>query len=173
MPSLDQQGIWEQEHSNPLVLPQMDKQDASRGVADFFTWLVQKRPHERLAGVEMGCGKGRNCLWLARQGFKMTGFDFSKNAIEEAKKRDHRKLGQELDLFTFSPLVGPGLPLFTPRGTLIRRLLDEFVWELARPYGYERVNIPHLAKVDLYKTSGHWDKFSEQSKNHKHHPLNN
>ena len=87
MPSLDQQGIWEQEHSNPLVLPQMDKQDASRGVADFFTWLVQKRPHERLAGVEMGCGKGRNCLWLARQGFKMTGFDFSKNAIEEAKKR--------------------------------------------------------------------------------------
>lgn len=81
--------------------------------------------------------------------------------LEEAQKRDHRKLGQELDLFTFSPLVGPGLPLFTPRGTTIRKLLEEFVWELMRPYGYERVTIPHMAKAELYKTSGHWDKFAD------------
>ncbi|MBI4435239.1 threonine--tRNA ligase [Candidatus Uhrbacteria bacterium] len=81
--------------------------------------------------------------------------------LEEAKKRDHRKLGAELGLFAFSPLVGSGLPLFTPKGTTIRRLLDEFVWSLMKPYGYEKVWIPHLAKSDLYKTSGHWDKFAD------------
>lgn len=81
--------------------------------------------------------------------------------LEEAKKRDHRKLGVELDLFTFSPLVGSGLPMFTPRGALLRQLLADFVWELMKPYGYERVWSPHMAKVDLYKTSGHYDKFSD------------
>ncbi len=81
--------------------------------------------------------------------------------LEEAKKRDHRKLGVELDLFTFSPLVGPGLPLFTPRGTVLREQLVAFVWSLMKPYGYTKVNIPHMAKSDLYKTSGHWDKFSD------------
>jgi threonyl-tRNA synthetase len=81
--------------------------------------------------------------------------------LEEAKKRDHRKLGQELDLFTFSDLVGPGLPLFTPRGALIRHLLEEFVQSLQQPLGYERVVIPHITKNELYKRSGHWDKFQE------------
>ncbi len=81
--------------------------------------------------------------------------------LEEAKKRDHRKLGQELDLFTFSPLVGPGLPLFTPRGTILREQLVNFVWSLMKPYGYQKVNIPHMAKSDLYKTSGHWEKFAD------------
>ncbi|NDD31022.1 MAG: threonine--tRNA ligase, partial [Proteobacteria bacterium] len=81
--------------------------------------------------------------------------------IEEAKKRDHRRLGVALDLFTFSDLVGPGLPLFTPRGTLMRRLLEDFVQSLQEPMGYERVTIPHITKNDLYKTSGHWDKFAD------------
>jgi threonyl-tRNA synthetase len=81
--------------------------------------------------------------------------------IEEAKKRDHRKLGKQLGLFAFSMLVGPGLPLFTAKGTELRRLLGEFVWALMKPHGYERVWIPHLAKADLYKTSGHWDKFAD------------
>lgn len=81
--------------------------------------------------------------------------------LDEAKKRDHRKLGQELDLFTFSELVGPGFPLFTSRGTIMRDQLTAFVWELMKPYGYERVHIPHLAKSDLYKKSGHWDKFED------------
>jgi len=81
--------------------------------------------------------------------------------LEEAKKRDHRKLGTELDLFAFSDLVGPGLPLFTPRGTMMRDQLGDFVWELMKPYGYQKVTIPHIAKADLYKTSGHWDKFSD------------
>ncbi|OGY81663.1 MAG: threonine--tRNA ligase [Candidatus Kerfeldbacteria bacterium RIFCSPHIGHO2_12_FULL_48_17] len=80
---------------------------------------------------------------------------------EAAKKRDHRKIGKELDLFTFSPLVGAGLPLFTPRGTLLRRLIEDYISSLQEPLGYERVWIPHLAKSDLYKTSGHWDKFKD------------
>ncbi|MEI7511959.1 MAG: threonine--tRNA ligase [Candidatus Uhrbacteria bacterium] len=85
---------------------------------------------------------------------------FEKMMIE-AEKRDHRKLGAELDLFTFSALVGSGLPMFTPRGTMLRQLLTDFVWELMQPFGYERVWIPHIAKSDLYKTSGHWDKFED------------
>jgi threonyl-tRNA synthetase len=74
---------------------------------------------------------------------------------------DHRKIGQELDLFTFSDLVGPGLPLWTPRGTVVREELDKFVWELRNAYGYSRVTIPHITKKELYQTSGHWDKFSD------------
>jgi len=81
--------------------------------------------------------------------------------MAEAEKRDHRKLGAELDLFTFSQLVGSGLPLFTSRGTTLRQNLTDFIWDLMKPYGYERVMIPHIAKTDLYKTSGHWDKFED------------
>jgi len=80
---------------------------------------------------------------------------------EEAKKRDHRKLGKELDLFVFSDLVGAGLPLFTPKGTMLRNLLDDFVWELRKKVNYERVDIPHITKNELYKTSGHWEKFKD------------
>jgi len=87
--------------------------------------------------------------------------DTYKEQQEEAKKRDHRKIGKELDLFTFSPLVGAGLPLFTPKGNTMRKELEDFVWSLAKPYGYERVNIPHMAKCDLYKTSGHYEKFAD------------
>lgn len=81
---------------------------------------------------------------------------------EEAKKRDHRKLGRELDLFFFSDLVGAGLPLFTPKGTLIRDLLDSFVWELREKRGYQRVDIAHITKKELYEISGHWDKFADE-----------
>jgi len=81
--------------------------------------------------------------------------------LEEAEKRDHRKLGKELGLFVFSELVGPGLPLWTPRGTIIRELLNQFVTDLREPYGFERVTIPHITKKDLYETSGHWAKYSE------------
>ncbi len=82
--------------------------------------------------------------------------------IEEAKKRDHRKLGKEQDLFTFSELVGAGLPLWTPKGTLIRHLLDEYMWRLRQKHGYQRVTIPHITKKDLYETSGHWEKFADE-----------
>ncbi len=82
--------------------------------------------------------------------------------IEEARARDHKKLGKELDLFVFSELVGPGLPLFTPKGTLVRDLLDDFVWELRRAAGYQKVEIPHITKKELYETSGHWEKFKDE-----------
>ena len=81
--------------------------------------------------------------------------------LAEAEKRDHRKLGQELDLFCFSDLIGPGLPLFTPRGTIIREELTKFLNELKFVQGYQLVDIPYLAKVELYKTSGHYDKFKD------------
>ncbi|OGH67759.1 MAG: threonine--tRNA ligase [Candidatus Magasanikbacteria bacterium RIFCSPHIGHO2_02_FULL_50_9b] len=80
---------------------------------------------------------------------------------EEAEKRDHRKLGRELGLFVFSDLVGPGLPLWTPKGTVMRELLNDFVWSLRRAHDYERVTIPHIAKKDLYETSGHWAKYAD------------
>ncbi|MBU6370928.1 MAG: threonine--tRNA ligase [Patescibacteria group bacterium] len=81
--------------------------------------------------------------------------------IAEAEKRDHRKLGKDLDLFTFSPLVGPGLPLWTPKGTILRNELDNFVWSLREAKGFQKVTIPHLTKKELYETSGHWEKFAD------------
>ncbi|GIW59285.1 MAG: threonine--tRNA ligase [Patescibacteria group bacterium] len=81
---------------------------------------------------------------------------------EEISKRDHKKLGPQLDLFTFSNLVGSGLPLWTPKGTMLRDLLNDYVWELRKKYGYQKVTIPHITKKDLYEKSGHWAKFSEE-----------
>lgn len=81
---------------------------------------------------------------------------------EEAKARDHRKLGKELDLFTFSDLVGSGLPLFTPKGTLMRDLIVDKITSIQERFGYTKVTIPHITKSDLYKTSGHWDKFGDE-----------
>lgn len=82
--------------------------------------------------------------------------------LEEAKKRDHRKLGQELDLFTFSDLVGPGLPLYTPRGTVLIEEIKGALRQISKDHDMLLVSIPHLAKLDLFKTSGHADKFSEE-----------
>ncbi|MDP3957785.1 MAG: threonine--tRNA ligase [bacterium] len=79
----------------------------------------------------------------------------------EEIESDHKRLGRELDLFVFSDLVGSGLPLWTPRGTLLRNLLDDFVWELRKKNGYQKVEIPHITKKELYETSGHWDKFKD------------
>ena len=80
---------------------------------------------------------------------------------EEARARDHRKLGKELDLFCFSDLVGSGLPMFTPRGTILRDILNDFSQSYRIKAGYQKVCIPHIALVDLYKTSGHLEKFPE------------
>ena len=82
--------------------------------------------------------------------------------MEEAKKRDHRKLGKELDLYTVSPLVGIGLPLFTPRGTILRDVLASYSNQLRQKYGFEKVWTPHITKKDLYEKSGHWAKFGEE-----------
>ncbi len=82
--------------------------------------------------------------------------------MEEAKKRDHRKLGKELDLFTFSDLVGSGLPLFTPKGQAMREALSDYLWQLSKKYNYQKVSIPHIAKIALYETSGHAAKFKDE-----------
>ncbi len=82
--------------------------------------------------------------------------------LDEARQRDHRRLGQELDLFVFSDLVGAGLPLFTPRGTVIRDALISFSEELQQANGFEKVFIPHITKQVLYEKSGHWDKFDDE-----------
>ena len=82
--------------------------------------------------------------------------------LEEAKKRDHRKLGQELDLFVVSDLVGAGLPLFTPRGTVLREELAKFSNELRERSDFQKVFIPHITKTALYEKSGHWAKFGDE-----------
>jgi len=84
-----------------------------------------------------------------------------KRRKEEALKRDHRKLGKQLGLFLFSDDVGPGLPLWTPKGTVIRTLLEDFLKQEQIKRGYLAVVTPHIARVDLFKTSGHWQKYKE------------
>jgi threonyl-tRNA synthetase len=84
------------------------------------------------------------------------------NMLEEAKKRDHRKLGQELDLYVMSDMVGSGLPLFTPRGTVLREELARFSNELRERYDFQKVWTPHITKKDLYEASGHWAKFGDE-----------
>ncbi len=84
-----------------------------------------------------------------------------KRRKEEAIKRDHRKLGKELGLFIFADLVGPGLPLWTPKGTIIRSILEDFLKKEQIKRGYLSVVTPHIARVDLFKTSGHWQKYQE------------
>ncbi len=83
------------------------------------------------------------------------------NQREEARKRDHKKLGKELGLFVFSELVGSGLPLWTPKGTIMRELLNDYVWSLRKARGYQKVCIPHITKKELYETSGHWAKYAD------------
>jgi threonyl-tRNA synthetase len=82
--------------------------------------------------------------------------------LEEAKKRDHRKLGKDLDLYTTSPLVGAGLPLFTPRGTILRDKAAQLSNQLREAHGFTKVWTPHITKKDLYETSGHWAKFGDE-----------
>lgn len=81
---------------------------------------------------------------------------------EEAEKRDHKKLGRELKIFTISPLVGAGLPLLQPKGAIIRREIEEYLWTLHKNKGYDRVWTPHLAKEALYEASGHAEKFGDE-----------
>ena len=83
--------------------------------------------------------------------------------LEEAKKRDHRKLGKELELFTFSQSVGQGLPLWLPKGTELRLRLESFLRKVQKKYGYQQVITPHIGDVCLYKTSGHYQKYGQDS----------
>jgi len=83
--------------------------------------------------------------------------------LEEAKKRDHRKIGKEMELFTFSEAVGQGLPLWLPKGTQLRMQLEDFLKKVQKKYGYDQVITPHIGDVRLYKTSGHYEKYGKDS----------
>ena len=85
-----------------------------------------------------------------------------KKQLVEAVKRDHRKIGKEMGLFTFSELVGSGLPLFTPKGRAMRDAIENKIMSIQANYGFQKVWIPHITKPDLYKTSGHWEKFGDE-----------
>jgi len=90
--------------------------------------------------------------------------------LEEAKKRDHRKLGKELELFVFSELVGPGLPLYTPRGTTVIKEMQKFSMEVRVKSGFQEVHTQVMNKAELFKTSGHYDKYEEDMfKVHSHY----
>jgi threonyl-tRNA synthetase len=102
---------------------------------------------------------------------RIYGITFPKNSelkehlerIEEAKKRDHRKLGKELELFTFSQTVGQGLPLWLPNGTALRERLENFLKKVQKKAGYDQVITPHIGNKDLYVCSGHYEKYGEDS----------
>ena len=83
--------------------------------------------------------------------------------LEEAKKRDHRKIGKELGLYMFSETVGKGLPIWLPKGTELRLRLQDYLTKIQKRYGYEQVITPHIGGKTLYETSGHWQHYGEDS----------
>lgn len=83
--------------------------------------------------------------------------------LEEAKKRDHRKIGKEMELFTFSQEVGQGLPMWLPKGAMLRQQLEDFLKKVQKKFGYEQVITPHIGDINLYKTSGHYAKYGADS----------
>lgn len=83
--------------------------------------------------------------------------------LEEAKKRDHRKIGKELELFMFTDMVGKGLPMWLPKGTALRLRLEEFLKKIQKKFGYQQVMTPHIGNKELYVTSGHWDHYGQDS----------
>ena len=83
--------------------------------------------------------------------------------LEQAKARDHRKIGKELELFTFSQKVGQGLPLWLPKGAMLRERLENFLRKIQVKYGYLPVITPHIGQKELYVTSGHWEKYGKDS----------
>ncbi len=122
---------------------------------------------KEIADGSFALEKIAGAYWQAKEGNPMMtriyGLAFETKAelkdyqtmMEEAKKRDHRILGKQLKLFTISELVGSGLPLFQPNGMIIRKELEDYLWSLHKDHGYSRVWTPHIAKEDLYNTSGH------------------
>ena len=84
-------------------------------------------------------------------------------ALEEAKKRDHRKIGKEMELFMFSERVGKGLPMWLPKGTAVRLRLQDFLRKIQKKYGYQEVITPHIGGKNLYVTSGHYAHYGQDS----------
>lgn len=146
---------------------------ACGGFEDLCRGGHSEKPAEEIAGDSFVLDRVAGAYWRGDEKNTMLtriyGLAFeSKEALdafvaqqEEAKKRDHRKLGKEMGLFVFSELVGPGLPLWTPKGTFIREALNDYVWSLRKSRGYQKVTIPHITKKELYETSGHWAKYAD------------
>ncbi|HUD05726.1 MAG TPA: threonine--tRNA ligase [Candidatus Saccharimonadales bacterium] len=158
---------------------QIDKDKAAKTVTFYrngdFTDLC-KGPHLKSTGMvgSFKLTKTSGAYWRGKdtnpQMQRIYGIAFSSKEelekhlemIEESKKRDHRKLGQALDLFVFSDLVGSGLPLYTPRGTVLIEELKTALRDMSKDYDIQLVSIPHMAKLDLYKMSGHAEKFADE-----------
>ena len=98
---------------------------------------------------------------MARLGLKRVKLEAYLKALEEAKERDHRRLGKQLKIFTTSQQVGQGLPLWLPNGAKVRRVIERYIVDLEEKWGYQHVYTPHLASVELYKISGHWDHYRD------------
>ncbi len=109
-----------------------------------------------------GCEKNKMLQRIYAISFpKQTELDEYLKSLEEAKQRDHRRIGKELELFMTHPLVGSGLPMYLPNGAVVRRLLERYIQDKEIKLGYKHVYTPSMANVDLYKTSGHWDHYKE------------
>lgn len=143
-----------------------DFEDLCRGghIEDIAEMQADAFSLSRLAGAYWK-GDEKNKMLTRVYGYAFASkadLDAHLQMIEEAKKRDHRKLGREMDLFAISELVGSGLPLFTPKGAVLRETLASYSQELQARYGFERVWTPHMARTELYKHSGHYDKYPER-----------
>lgn len=118
----------------------------------------------RISGVYLdGNSNNEMITRISGKGFNTKEeLDEYNNFLEEAKERDHRKIGQDLDLFCFSDYVGPGLPLYTPRGTIIKDELQKEIERVCKKYGFQKVSCPALADISLFETSGHAAKFNDE-----------
>ena len=125
---------------------------------DIFVKLI------RISGVYLDGNKNNEMITrITGKGFKnKKELEEYNEFLQEAKERDHRKIGQDLDLFCFSDYVGPGLPLYTPRGTIIKDELQKEIERVCRKYGFEKVSCPSLADISLFETSGHASKFNDE-----------
>lgn len=125
---------------------------------DIFVKLI------RISGVYLDGNKNNEMITrISGKGFKnKKELEEYNEFLQEAKERDHRKIGQDLDLFCFSDYVGPGLPLYTPRGTIIKDELQKEIERVCRKYGFEKVSCPSLADISLFETSGHASKFNDE-----------
>lgn len=156
--------IGEYADSTLTIYRQGDFVDLCRGPHVPRTGMVKALALTKTSGAYWRADENREQLQ------RIYGISFPKKKLldeyvewqEQARARDHRKLGQELDLFSFSDLVGSGLPLFSPKGTIIRTELQNALLDYSEEFGMLPVTIPHIAKIDLYKLSGHADKFEEE-----------
>lgn len=144
---------------------QGDFTDLCRGGHILHTGLIKAIKLTSIAGAYWrGDEKNKQLTRIYGVSFpKQDELDKHLEMLEEAKKRDHRKLGKELEIFMFSQKVGQGLPIWLPNGTILRTELENFLKEEQVRRGYQPVTTPHIGKIDLYKTSGHYDKYGEDS----------